>query len=71
MRVAGHEARVPGYKTRNTQHEPRNLQLAKGAPMTAEFALTPAQVKKAVETVIQKNPIYAEMLGFYGRLFVA
>ena len=39
--------------------------------MTANFALTPDQVKRAVDTVIQNNPAYADMLGFYGRIFVA
>jgi FdhE protein len=39
--------------------------------MTANFALTPDQVKRAVDTVIQNNPTYADMLGFYGRLFEA
>ena len=39
--------------------------------MTANFALTPDQVKKAVDTVIQKNPDYVDMLGFYSRLFQA
>jgi len=39
--------------------------------MTANFALTPEQVSKAVEMVIKNNPSYADMLGFYGRLFVA
>ena len=39
--------------------------------MAANFALTPDQVKKAVATVIQKNPDYADMLGFYSRLFQA
>jgi len=39
--------------------------------MTANFALTPDQVKKVVETVINNNPAYADMLGFYGRLFEA
>ena len=39
--------------------------------MTTIFALTPDQVNKAAETVIKKNPAYADMLGFYGRIFVA
>ena len=39
--------------------------------MTANFAQTPDQVKRAVATVIQNNPAYADMLGFYGRLFDA
>ena len=39
--------------------------------MTVNFAQTPDQVKRAVDTVIQNNPVYADMLGFYGRLFVA
>jgi FdhE protein len=39
--------------------------------MAANFAQTPEQVKSAVATVIQNNPAYAEMLGFYGRLFDA
>jgi len=39
--------------------------------MTANFALTPNQVKRAVDTVIQNNPVYADILGFYGRLFEA
>jgi len=39
--------------------------------MTANFALTPDQVKRAVDTVIQNNPAYADILGFYGRLFDA
>ena len=39
--------------------------------MTANFALTPDQVKRAVDTVIRNNPVYADILGFYGRLFEA
>lgn len=39
--------------------------------MTTNFALTPDQVKRAVDTVIKKNPAYSDMLGFYGRLFEA
>ncbi len=39
--------------------------------MTANFALGPDQVKKAAETAAKNNPAYADMLGFYGRLFVA
>ena len=39
--------------------------------MTANFAQTPEQVKRAVDTVIKNNPSYADMLGFYGRLFEA
>jgi FdhE protein len=39
--------------------------------MTANFAQTPEQVNRAVDTVIQNNPAYADMLGFYGRLFDA
>jgi len=39
--------------------------------MTANFALTPDQIKKAVETAIANNPVYKDILGFYGRLFVA
>ena len=39
--------------------------------MASNFALTPDQVKRAVDTVIQNNPAYADMLGFYGRLFDA
>jgi FdhE protein len=39
--------------------------------MAANFAQTPDQVKRAVDTVIKKNPAYADMLGFYGRLFEA
>lgn len=39
--------------------------------MTTNFALTPEQVNKAVETVINNNPVYADILSFYGRLFVA
>ncbi|CAB1085580.1 formate dehydrogenase formation protein FdhE [Olavius algarvensis Delta 1 endosymbiont] len=39
--------------------------------MTANFAQTPEQVKRAVETVIKNNPSYADILGFYGRLFGA
>jgi FdhE protein len=39
--------------------------------MTANFAQTPDQVKRAVDTVIKKNPAYSDMLGFYGRLFEA
>ena len=38
--------------------------------MTTNFALTPDQVKQAVEIVIKNNQVYADMLGFYGRLFV-
>jgi FdhE protein len=39
--------------------------------MAANFAQTPAQVRRAVDTAIKKNPAYADMLGFYGRLFTA
>jgi len=39
--------------------------------MTANFAQTPDQVKRAVAAVIQNNPAYADMLVFYGRLFDA
>ncbi len=39
--------------------------------MTTDFALSPDQVEKAVETAIKNNPAYADMLSFYGRLFVA
>jgi FdhE protein len=39
--------------------------------MTTDFATTPDQVNKAIETVIKNNPVYKDMLGFYGRLFVA
>ena len=39
--------------------------------MASNFALTPDQVKRTVDTVIQNNPAYADMLGFYGRLFDA
>lgn len=39
--------------------------------MTANFAQTPQQVNRVVDTVIQNNPAYAAMLGFYGRLFEA
>ena len=39
--------------------------------MTVNFALTPEQVGRAVETVITKNPAYKDLLGFYGRLFIA
>lgn len=39
--------------------------------MTANFALTPAQVRRVVDTAIKNNPAYADMLGFYGRLFGA
>ena len=39
--------------------------------MTTNFAQSPDQVNKAVETVIKNNPAYADMLGFYGRVFVA
>ena len=39
--------------------------------MTLNFALTPGQIKKAVESVMKNNPAYADMLVFYGRLFAA
>ena len=39
--------------------------------MPINFALTSDQVKRAVETVINNKPAYSDMLGFYGRLFVA
>lgn len=39
--------------------------------MTANFAQTPVQVQQAIDTVIQSRPAYADMLGFYGRLFDA
>ena len=39
--------------------------------MTANFALTPDQVKRAVDTAIRNNPAYVDILGFYGRLFDA
>ncbi|MGD8470734.1 MAG: formate dehydrogenase accessory protein FdhE [Desulfobacterales bacterium] len=39
--------------------------------MTSNFDLTSDQVKRAVETVIKSKPVYTDMLGFYGRLFVA
>ncbi|CAB1055636.1 hypothetical protein D1BOALGB6SA_369 [Olavius sp. associated proteobacterium Delta 1] len=39
--------------------------------MTVNFALTPGQVNKAVETVIKNNPVYTDMLAFYGPLFDA
>jgi FdhE protein len=39
--------------------------------MTTNFALTPGQVQRAVDTVIKNNSAYADILGFYGRLFVA
>ena len=39
--------------------------------MTTDFALSPEQVNKAVDTVIKNNPAYADMLGFYGRIFAA
>ena len=39
--------------------------------MPINFALTSDQVKKSVETVINNKPAYSELLGFYGRLFVA
>ena len=39
--------------------------------MTIKFNLTPGQVHKAVAAALRDNPIYGEMLGFYGRLFVA
>ncbi len=39
--------------------------------MSLNFALTPDQLKRAVATVIKNNPVYADILGFYGRLFVA
>ncbi|MCP4628560.1 MAG: formate dehydrogenase accessory protein FdhE [bacterium] len=39
--------------------------------MTRNFALSPDQVNKAVEALIKNNPAYADMLGFYGRIFVA
>jgi FdhE protein len=61
----------PQPATRNTQPETRNPQLDTGARMTTNFALTPDQVKKSVETVIKNNPAYEDMLDFYGRIFVA
>jgi FdhE protein len=39
--------------------------------MPINFALTSDQVKKSVETVINNKPAYSDLLGFYGRLFVA
>jgi FdhE protein len=39
--------------------------------MTANFAQTPDQVQRAVDTVIQNRPAYTDLLGFYGRLFNA
>jgi FdhE protein len=39
--------------------------------MTSNYDLTSDQVKKAVETVIKGKSVYTDMLGFYGRLFVA
>jgi FdhE protein len=39
--------------------------------MTTNFALSPDQVNKSVEALIKNNPAYADMLGFYGRIFVA
>ena len=39
--------------------------------MTSKFALSSDQVNQAVARVIKRNPVYADMLDFYGRLFVA
>jgi FdhE protein len=39
--------------------------------MTSNFDLTADQVQKAVEAAIKSKSVYAEMLDFYGRLFVA
>ena len=39
--------------------------------MKSYFALTPGQVKKAVEAVIKSKPVYAEILGFYAGVFDA
>jgi len=39
--------------------------------MKANFAQTPDQVKRAVDSVIKNYPAYADMLSFYGRLFDA
>jgi FdhE protein len=39
--------------------------------MTPNLDLTSDQVKSVVDAVIKSKPVYAEMLGFYGRLFVA
>jgi FdhE protein len=39
--------------------------------MASNFAITPDQVKRAVDSALQTNPAYADMLGFYGRLFKA
>ena len=39
--------------------------------MTSNFALSSDQVNKSVQTVIKNNPAYADMLDFYGRIFVA
>jgi FdhE protein len=39
--------------------------------MTTDFPPSPDQVNKAVEAAIKNNPAYADMLGFYGRIFVA
>ena len=39
--------------------------------MTSSFDLTSDQVKEAVETVIKNKSVYTDMLGFYGRLFIA
>jgi len=39
--------------------------------MAANLALTPDQINRATATVIKNNPAYADILEFYGRLFVA
>jgi len=46
-------------------------QLEKGKLMTSIFALTSDQIKKTVAAVKKSKPVYAEILEFYGRLFVA
>ena len=39
--------------------------------MISNFDLTSDQVKRAVETVTKSKSVYTDMLGFYGRLFIA
>ena len=39
--------------------------------MTSNFDLTSDQVKKVVEAAMKSKAVYADMLDFYGRLFVA
>jgi FdhE protein len=70
-RGAGCTVRGAQHVTRNSQHATRNSQHNTGKQMKENFALTSDQVKRAVEAVKKNKPVYAEILEFYGRLFVA